>query len=63
MICSVLFCIFFLSPLSLTSRETQFLARLEQLSERLQALEDQSEAKDEKIELLTQQLRHKAGLA
>ena len=62
MLFSVLFCIFSLSSLTLTLTGPEFLARLDQLSAKLQALEDQSEAKDVKIDLLTQQLQQKAGL-
>ena len=61
-----MFCIFCLSSLSLalisTETETEILERLDRLSARIQDLEDQTEAKDEKIGLLTQQLQHKAGL-
>merc|ERR1711936_613515 len=60
MICSVLFSIFFLSTLTVSGAETDFLERLERLSERIQTLEEQSEVKDEKIELLTGQLQDKS---
>ena len=61
MISSVLFSISLLSSLTQGFSETQFLDRLNRLSERLQALEEVSEAKDEKIEFLTNQLQDKAG--
>ena len=62
MLFSILFCVFCLSSLTVGFTGQEFQARLEQLSAKLQALEDQSEAKDVKIDLLTQQLQQKGGL-